>query len=488
MHAMARETTRHGSGQADGLRYRRLAEALRAGMRVGTFPAGSRLPSLRALAAGHGVGMNTAIAAYRALAAEGLVLALPRSGFRAVAPRADPAPRTPEALEAAAPVDMGEFLARSRRLHELPGVANLAVAVPPADLLPLRDLRRAHLRILRAHGVPWDGYEAVGGCAELRLAIAQRLARAGAAVASDEVVVTNGAQEGLHLALSATSAPGACVAVESPAYPGLIQAIGALGLTCVEIPSSSTTGMSVEALRLALDDHRISAVLCTATYSNPAGGSIPAPARLELISLVRERGIALIDDDTYGDCAHDGARPRPLLADDRSGTVVHVGSFSKSLSPALRLGFLCAGRWRARAEAAKIAMNIGTAALPQLAVAGLLSSGDYDRHLQRAAPLLRERMGRCAEAVLRGFPAGTRVSRPQGGMVLWVELPAGVDAELLCQDGARARIAIAPGTLFSPRRRYRRHVRLCGARWDARIAEAIAHLGRLAAHQRARRR
>lgn len=464
--------------------YVTVAERLRAAIAAGTYPPGGKLPSVRTLSRQWDVSINTVVTAYRRLERDGLVVALPRSGFAVLPPRHVPAPHTPALRsEVPAPVDLGDLILRSWRNRDQPGMVSLGVAVPRPELLPLRSLRRHLAAVARDEGMACFGYDTVPGRIELRRAIARRLTLAGATVDPDQVVVTNGAQEALHLALRAICPPGSCVAVESPAYHGLIQAIGALGLICLEIPSSSTTGLSIDALRLALDEHPITAVLCATTFSNPGGGSIPTPIQRDLVDLCAGHGIPLIDDDTWGDLSHDGQRRPVCLAHDRDGTVVHVGSFSKVVAPGLRVGFLVPGRWLKDVQVLKITMNIATAVQPQLAIARLLDGGDYDRHRLRCAPLLAQAMQRCAAAVHAHFPEGTRVSQPDGGMVLWVELPRRVDANDLFEDAIRAKVCFTPGTLFSARKHFRHHLRLAGGWFDPTVAAAVERLGTLARHR-----
>ena len=467
---------------AEATRYQEIAQRLRTAIAAGTYPIGGKLPSVRVLSGQWGIAINTAVSAYRLLEREGVIAAYPRSGFCVLPTRQSEAPRTPARIEVPAPVDLGDVILRSWRNRDQPGMVSMGMAIPRPELLPIRALRR-HLAVVeREETLACMGYDTVPGRPELRLAIARRLALAGATVDPDGILITNGAQEALHLALRAICPPGSCVAVESPAYHGLIQAIGAMGLTCLEIPSSSTTGMSLEALRVALDEHAVAAVMCMATFSNPSGGSIPAESQRELVELCSARGIPLIDDDTYGELAHDGTRPSVCLAHDRRGTVVHIGSFSKVVAPGLRVGFLVPGRWLKAVQVLKITMNIASAVQPQLAIARLLDTGDFDRHRQRVVPLLGQAVQRCATAVRAQFPAGTRVSNPAGGLVLWVELPTAVEVNALYEDAIRAKICFSPGTLFSARRRYQHHLRLNAGWFDPLIADAISRLGRLAKH------
>lgn len=462
---------------------------LRTAILAGTYPVGSRLPSVRALSERWSLAINTVIAAYRRLEQEGLILAEPRAGFRVLpASCARDQPRPLAALDLPAPVNLCDLMTRAMANREVPGMVSLGMAVPRPALLPLPALQRQFGRIARTDPSAFTTYDGPLGRPELRGAIARRMTLVGAIIDPDKILITNGAQEGLVLALRAVCPPGSCVAIESPAYHGVIQAIAALGLQCLEIPSSSVTGLSVDALRLALDDHPIAAVVCTATFSNPAGGTIPQASLKELVGICSKRGIPLIDDDTYGDLAHDGNRPAGCLAQtmgsrDRAGAVIHIGSWSKTIAPGLRLGFVIGGRWHDKIHMQKVAMNIATATAPQLAVAALLDSGDYDRHWQRTRIRVRTHMRRCAEQILANFPMGTRVSEPAGGLVLWVEMPESVDSDRLYADGIRARVCVAPGAVFSARKRYQHHLRLTGAWYDSEVEQAIARLGALASHQ-----
>lgn len=467
-------------------RYAETAGRLRRAIAMGTYAAGARLPSVRQLAAEWGVAVNTVISAYRLLEADGLVAALPRSGFVVrgpAAPAGAEQPRMPGPVEGPVPVGIGDLLVRTMRQGTRPGLVPLGIAIPHPELLPLRALSRRLARVQRDDPAACLAYDVVPGRIELRRAVARRLLTAGATVDPESVLITNGAQEALHIALGAVCPPGSCVAVESPAYPGLIHAIGSLGLTALEIPASTASGMSLDGLAQALDGHAVAAVLCSSTFSNPGGGCMPPEAKRELVALCHDHQVPLIDDDTYGDLAHDAGRPPLCLGSDRDGLVLHVGSFSKSVAPGLRLGFLIAGRWARQAETLKMTASIATAVAPQLAVAGLLDGGEFDRHRQRACPRLARHAAGMAAAVRACFPTGTRVSQPAGGFVLWVEVPRGCDVHRLYADAERSGIGFAPGTLFSPRGRFRHHLRLTAAWWDARIARAIEQLGRLAAHQ-----
>lgn len=465
--------------------YRATAMRIAAGIAEGVFPLGSRLPSVRSLAQRWELSITTVLAAYRDLERDGLIGARPQTGFfvTALPSSRDPLP-APTRLEPTV-VTTGDLIVRTLRAASDASLVPLGAAIPNPECLPLRDLDRAIARQLRAHD-DWHAYDFQLGRSELRRPLARRLIDLGCTIAADELIITCGAQEALSLALRAVCEPGDCIAVESPLWYGALQVAQSLNLCVVEIPSHCRDGLDLGALRLVLDQHTPRAVLCCANLSNPGGGTIPQESRRELVEMLAERDIPLIDDDTYGDLLEPLARPSALRAFDTAGRVIHCGSFSKTMAPGLRLGFLAPGRYLKAVTLLKIGSNIATATLPQLACADLLTSGAYDRHLRKVRRIYADTTTQVAAAVRAHFPAGTRVARPSAGYLLWVELPVDVDALELGTEALRAGISIAPGPLFSARGGFRHHIRLCAATWNDRIAAGVAQLGRLVQHRHRR--
>jgi DNA-binding transcriptional MocR family regulator len=208
---------------------------------------------------------------------------------------------------------------------------------------------------------------------------------------------------------------------------------------------------------------------------------MPEAAKRRLARLLAEHGVPFVEDDIYGELAFDGSRPPSVAAFDREGLVLSSGSFSKTLAPGWRVGWLLPGRHRDQALLLKFALNVASSTAHQCAVARFLETGAYDRHLRRLRATLQLSMERMSAAVEAAFPPGTRLSRPAGGYVLWVELPGGVDALDLHARALEAGISIAPGQLFGARGGLERFVRLsCGLPWDARVERGVEALGGIA--------
>jgi DNA-binding transcriptional MocR family regulator len=271
-------------------------------------------------------------------------------------------------------------------------------------------------------------------------------------------------------------------------YFGILQLLEEMGIRVVEIPSDPGTGMDLGALADALSRIKISAVLAIPNVNNPLGSVMPDEAKQELVWLLDRHDVPLIEDDVYGDLLFDGTRPRPVKAFDRDGRVLYCGSVSKTLAPGYRVGWVAPGRYQSIVERLKFTQSIASPTLMQMAVAELLAGGIYDRHLRRLRRTLAGQVERVRDAIGRHFPAGTRVSAPRGGFVLWVEFPEGTDAFELQARAFENGIAIAPGPIFSARNRFSNYVRLsCGFPWSERTARALEKLGELASELPRRR-
>ena len=465
------------------LLYERLAGELRSQIARGALRAGERLPSIRQLAQGHGLSAATAVQACLQLEREGLVVARPRSGYyvRAAAPPPpDARPmrrRAPGTVNNPALQEVLDMLARG-------DVLPLHSATPSLVLLPQAALTAALSRSLRHHPAAALDYASPQGLPALRRQIARRYAQLGAAVSPDEIVITAGAMEGISLALRTLTAPGDVVLVETPTYHGILQAVAALRLKVLEVPNLPGQGIDAARLDQLLQQNRVRAAVLVPNFNNPLGSVTSDAAKQALLASCARHGTVVIEDDVYGDLAWSGERPSPLRRWDTRGNVISCGSFSKSLSPGLRLGWMAAGAWTDALVRAKYFSTVGAASLPQLAMADYLQKHDLERHLRRLRRALADNAQRLHEAIARHWPAGTRACEPRGGLSLWLQLPPGGDGEALFEAALGQGIGTSPGVLFSSRGDYRDCLRLsCGMPWDARLEQALKKLGQLAARQ-----
>ena len=468
--------------QDEPLRYEALAEDLTGIIVTGNLRPGERLPSVRRLSRERRLSVSTVLQALHQLEDRGLVEARPQSGYfvrHAAARRAPPSARsTPEAP---VPVDVSQRLMRVLQSSMQPGVAPLAAALPAAGLLPRAALQRLYGGVLRRHPRLLEAASHIhmDEPALVRQLVLRSLGWAGPLAAS-EFVITNSCTEALALCLRAVTQPGDTVAVESPAYYLMLQLLECLGLKALEIPTDPRSGMSIEALDLATRDSRVAACLLVANASNPLGSIMLDEHKRRLARLTAERGVAVIEDDIYGDLHFAGERPWPIKAFDRAGNVMLCSSFSKCLSPALRIGFVAAGRYRAQLALQKTITSGGTNPITQQVLAEYLESGTYERHVRGLRRTYERQVDAMRAAVARHFPAATRITEPQGGFVLWVELPEDVDTSALYDRAIAAGVAYVPGELFSASGMYRNCLRInCGNPHTPDIEDAVRRLGGL---------
>lgn len=477
---------------ATGFKYRRIADHLARGIRAGVTGPGERLPSLREACRTYGASLMTALAAYRHLEAMGLVEALPRSGFRVrprlPAPLEQPPTRRPRlhAFSGARAELTAELLAAMAD----PALVPLGSGWPSADHFPVPAFRRLTSRLLRGAGPdPWTRCSPPRGDPELRRLIARRYRARGMEVGPDDVLVTTGAMEALALSLRVLVKPGDVVAVECPAFFGVLDAARSAGARVVELPADPAGGPDPAALAAACSRHAVRAAVLAPTFANPAGSLMDDARKAAWRDALRAEGVALIEDDVYGELAWDGRRHAPLCAprgrEEPPGIL--VGSFSKTLLPGGRVGYAIApSPWIDALADLKSITTLAAAPLAQALAAGLMADGAYDRHLRKLRPRLQAEVQAMRALVARHFPPGTRVSDPRGGYFLWVELPAGAaDGLGLFHAAARQGIGVAPGCLFSLGGGLDRFVRL-NAALAGDVEPAVRTLGRLAAGPAAR--
>lgn len=466
--------------------YERLAEHYRRIIGAGTLAPGDRMPSVRAFMSRHGVSLSTAVQTFRRLEEAGLLSARPRAGYfvRRPVTRLETVrePGMASLPDEARYVGLHERVSRViERASACPGALNLGGATAVAGLYPTTRLQSLTTRLLRRRPTLLTEAGADSGAPEFRQAVARRALSAGVVVSPDEVIVTMGGVEAVNLALRAVAQPGDTIAIESPAFFGLLQILESLGLRALEIPTSPTTGLSLEALDMALSAYgNVKAVVVVPHLQNPLGSIMSDERKAALVSICARYGVAIIEDEPYRELV-EAVAARPIKAWDREGNVIYCPSLNKVLAPGLRLGWMAAGKWASRIKMLKFAQSRHNEILPQLVAAEFLASGGFDRHLFQFRERLRAQREATADAIARYFPEGTRLSPPEGGLLLWVALPGGVRSERLFEAALAVGIRIAPGAIFSNAGQFDSFIRIsCPRPFDREMDDALRRLGALA--------
>lgn len=472
--------------------YRQLAAHYLQAIQQGTLALQDRFPSVRQLMRQHGISMSTALQVCRVLEEQGWLQARPRSGYFVCRPErrmlqglSRTMPAAPEIEVAAADYvgihqHVSWLLARASRQ---PARVDFKVAVGESGMYPGPALQRLMRQALHRQPEMLTRMARRYGHPEFKQAMARRAMERGMMLAPADITATHGCAEAVHLALRAVTRPGDVVAVESPTFYGLLQVFESLGLKVLEIPADSRTGISVQALQFAVQQYpgQIRAVLVMPVFHNPLGCSMPDEHKRQLLHLCEQQDMALIEDDIYGYMGQPGTLPTPIKALDRSGRVIYCTSLNKMLAPGMRLGWLAGGRWQSRIEMLKYMQSRFPEEVGQVTVARYMASAAFDRHVMRMQQTLRRRRQWMADAVDRHFPHGTRLHLPQGGLLLWVQLPLGLDADALFEQALQHGIQIAPGSMFSNARRFDHCFRLsCGQAPDAAQDDALRTLGQMA--------
>ena len=444
--------------------YRQVVDLISDNIESGALMPGDRLPSLRRMSHRIGVSIPTVRQAYVELERQRRVQSRPQSGFYVRGlPSNELVRPTPPFRRSARPIPI---IGRSlmQRVYDglyTPGVVPFGIANPCMVKPAAKALHRTMKRVMARAQERSLAYAPTLGEAGLRRQIAYRyLDTVGGKIDPDNICITNGGQEALFLALQAVAGKGDVIAVESPTYHGLLELIDSLGMLAIEIETCPEEGVTLSALRKTLKAHPVKACMFSTTLNNPLGVSMPEELRQELVEMLEAHGVVLIEDDVYGDLLFDGHRPKPAEFFSRSGSVMTCGSFSKTIAPGYRIGWLIAGQYIDQITQLKRSFSCSSGLLQQLTLSEFLATGDYDRYLKTLRPELQCNAERMSAVVAQYFPRQTRTSKPVGGCVLWLELPKKVDSEILFELAIEAGISIAPGLIFSPCNRYRNFIRL----------------------------
>jgi DNA-binding transcriptional MocR family regulator len=291
--------------------------------------------------------------------------------------------------------------------------------------------------------------------------------------------------EAMHIALRSVAKAGDTIALESPTYFMLLEVIESLGMRSLEIPTHPRDGLSLEALDFATrTPGTVQACVVIPNFQNPVGSLMPVENKRRLVALAAERGFALIESDIYGEIHFGDERPPVLKSFDRRDDVILCSAFTKAVAPGYRVGWMAPGRHFRDCQSVKFRTSSAGVQLQQEVIAEFLADGGYDHHMRRLRAALKTQAQAMADAIARYFPPGCRLSRPQGGLVLWIELPRQVDSRKVFEQARRELIGMAPGATFSCSARFDHFIRLqYGEPWTPLLETRLKRLGQIIAGQ-----
>jgi len=447
------------------------------------FKSGQRLPSVRDVAAQNGVSISTAVQAFHWLEERNLVTARPKSGYYV-----EPRHKGPALPAVSRPPRHSLEVDRQSRseLIVTPTVQGQGVSFGgacPKDpaFFDEERVRVAVNRAARMHRASLVEFSDSPGTQALREAVSRRALHLGCQLHPDNLVITASCIHAVGMCLRAVTRPGDVVALESPTHFGFLDLLESLNLRALEIPTHPKDGLSLPALQLALDTQPVKAVLSVPTLSNPLGAVMRHADKKALVQLLTQRQVPLIEDVVFNDLLASDERRKAAKAFDTEGWVMVCGSFSKTLAPGIRLGWVEAGRWKDTVARLKRVQGIATNAVLEHALADLLTQGGYEARMRRLSAFMQERLEEARAIISDSFPRGTRVSHPPSGYTLWVELPPQHDTMRLFEQCRAEGISFGPGALFTATDRFSHCLRLSFAgTWGDVERRALGRIGELA--------
>ncbi|HSB02281.1 MAG TPA: PLP-dependent aminotransferase family protein [Anaerolineales bacterium] len=434
--------------------YQQIKTYLRQGILSGSLAADTRLPASRQLAQDLGVNRITVENAYAELEAEGLIFSKLGSGTYVLPPDSLPA------LPQNSPGDSWPLWQQSlqdkttrgkvpnAKVARHPDPINFASGIGDANLFPAEDFRKVLQTVMRRDGIAALDYGDRNGHAPLRESIAHILASQGIQTQPENILITAGSQQALSLVSQLLLKPGDVILVESPTYSGALDLFRALDFKAVGIPVDGQ-GMQVDGLEQLLQQHHPKLIYTIPNFHNPTGTCLNSARRRQLIVLADRYNVPILEDDFVGDLRYEGRIQPALKALDPGGRVIYVSTFSKMLMPGLRVGFLAAeGPVYDYLVNFKRVNDLATSTLVQRALEAYVTVGRYQAHLRRSCQIFRRRRDAMLSAIKRYLPAEVRLDPPQGGLFLWLQLPANLDAEKLLPLAWEEGVSFAPGNGF----------------------------------------
>jgi len=436
--------------------YLQIETWLRQNITSGSLPPETRLPATRQLADELGVSRITVKNAYAKLEGDGLLVTREGSGTYVAPPLTAPALVENDTgmiwplwqMEAAGESDPPEEISQPRT-RRLDPVSFTGVGDPRQ--FPIKDFYKAMQDVMRQDGVAALEYGSFdGGYAPLRTTITQVLASQGIQARPERVLVTSGSQQALALVCNLLLKPGDVVLVEAPTYNLALELFRALGLKIIAVPLDEN-GLRIDLLEPLLQQHHPRLIYTIPNFQNPSGICISTTRRRQLVTLAERYNVPILEDDFVGDLRYEGRSQPAIKALDPGGRVIYIGTFSKMLMPGLRVGYLLAdGPIFRRLVRYKRVNDLTTSTLIQRTLDVYVTVGRYQAHLRRSCRLYRQRRDAMLTAIRRFLPAEVTFTVPQGGLFIWLKLPAGLSSRQLLTLALEEGVEFAPGTRFFP--------------------------------------
>ena len=446
--------------------YQKIANTIQEQIFSETLKIGDKLPSIRAFQKLHNVSMNTIKQAFLELESKSLIESRPKSGFYVskTSNRKLLIPSMNKLKLSEQKTTSEDLITKVFDSLSDKGITRFSIGVPDPGLLPIAKLNKGLAKVVRNLAESDTSYEPVQGSANLRRNLAKWAIVLEGKLTEDDFVTTSGAMNAIFNCLMAVTKRGDTIAIESPVYFGIIQIAQNMGLNIIELPTHPTTGVDLEALKKVI--HKVDVCCFMSNFSNPLGSLMPDENKQELVKMLTHHNIPLIEDDLYGNLFFGTVRPKPCKYYDEAGIVMWIGSVSKTLAPGYRVGWVAPGKFKDKIIRQKMAQTVCMPSLYQEVIADFLEHGRYDHHLRNLRSTLYTNSLHFQRTIEDHFPENTKISQPQGGSFLWLELDKSIDTAVLYDTAIQQKIGFAPGRIFTQHDQYHNCMRLnFGLEW-----------------------
>jgi len=464
------------------LLYLQIANNIEHQIKSDVLKVGDKLSSLRTVANEKGVSITTAQQAYFDLECRGLIESRPQSGYYVsyAHKHFKNVPQTSQPIIAKTDDDTEEIIFTvSQNISK--AKIELSTGIPSIELLPVAKMNKAIVnatRTLKGGGLDYDKY----GNKNLKKQIAIRSLNWGGKLKEEDIITTSGSIDAISFCMLTLAQRGDTIAVESPVYFGILHLAKSLGLNVLELPTNPITGIEVDALKKAIETKKVKLCLLVSNFSNPLGSCMPDENKKAVVKLMEKHNIPLIEDDLFGDLYFGNHRPTCCKTYDESGIVLLCSSFSKTLAPGYRVGWMVPGKFKEKVARTKYYHSLYTTSITHEAVGSFLENERYENHLRKLRQTLHRNSLQFLRCISQYFPDDTKVTIPQGGLHLWVELNKKKDTVDLYNTAMAHEISIAPGRMFTLQNQYNNCLKLnCGLVWEDKVEGALKLLGKLAA-------
>ena len=460
--------------------YLKIAKIIEDQIASGTLQIGDKLPSIRTVQKIYDVSINTVKQAFLELESKSLIESKPKSGYY-VSQNFN----TKLALPSISKLNLSDkdktpedLISKVFNTLTNKDITLFSLGVADKSMLPIAKLNKGVVKAMRTLEDSGTGYEPAQGNINLRRNVAKWSFTWNGHLTENDIVTTSGALNSLFYCLLTVTKRGDTVAIESPVYFGILQMIKSLGLNIIELPAHPITGIAIEDLKKVVP--KIKACCLVSNFNNPLGSCMPDENKKEVVELLTQHNIPLIEDDLYGDLFFGASRPKPCKVYDEAGIVMWCGSVSKSLAPGYRVGWVAPGKFKDKLIRHKLLHTMSSPPLYQEVVADFMEHGRYEHHLRGLRNTLYSNYLKFQSAIEKYFPENTKISKPQGGFVLWLELDPKIDTAILYDIAIQHNISFAPGRMFTQHEQFNNCLRLNYAiKWDEKVEASLKKLGQL---------